>query len=518
MRRMILLAALALCSTAAFAQTKIDTSAEKVTVFMNGAQVERNTEFDLPAGQSTLVFTGLSPYLDTQSVQVNAKGAFTVLSVKHQFNYLDNPVLGEHQQKLQDELKSLEKQLKEKDAALAVIAAQSEILKENCSAKDADLAKIKELNKYYAAQIKSLKAGELELLEARETLQKQIEKLQAGIAQQNGVQLDRMSEVVVTVNAPAACKSAFNLNYYVRNAGWYPSYDVRATNLTEPITVVYKANVYQNTKEDWKNVRLSLSSSNPVLGNTAPELSTYWLDYPAKYRAAGNVMAKSMMFMDAAAPAMEEAASMEVDYNQGYTGFEFEIKDCYSVPSNNNAVVAEVGHYQIPATFGYQSAPKLDKDAFLVAKFTDWEKLHLLEGEASVYFENRFVGKSMMNTEVSDTLTFSLGRDRQILIDRKKESDKTSKKLVGNSQTQTIGWKISVRNTRSEAVELTLFDQIPVSRNSDIVVTADALSGGELDAATGIVTWTLKLKPGEQRDLALRYKVKSPKGSDLRVE
>ena len=516
---MILLAALALCSTAAFAQTKIETSAEKVTVFTNGAQVERNTEIDLPAGQSTLVFTGLSPYLDTQSVQVNAKGAFTVLSVKHQFNYLDDPVLNERQQQLQGELKALQKQLKEKDAELAVIASESDLLKTNCSVKDADIAKIKEMNKYYASRMKELKAEEIELFESKETLQKQIEKLQAGIAQQNGVQLDRMSEIVVTVNATEACRSAFNINYYVHNASWYPSYDVRAVNLSEPLTVVYKANVYQNTKEDWRNVRLSLSSSNPVLGNTAPELSTYWLDYPAKYRAAaGNVMAKSLMYMDAAAPAMEEAASMDVAYNQGYTGFEFEIKDCYSVPSNNNAVVAEIGRYQIPATFGYQSAPKLDKDAFLVAKFTDWEKLHLLEGEASVYFENRFVGKSMMNTELSDTLTFSLGRDKQILIDRKKESDKTVRKTVGGSQTQTTGWKISVRNTRFEAVELTLFDQIPVSRNSDIVVTADALGGGELDAATGLVTWTLKLKPGEQRDLTLRYKVKSPKGSELRVE
>ena len=90
--------------------------------------------------------------------------------------------------------------------------------------------------------------------------------------------------------------------------------------------------------------------------------------------------------------------------------------------------------------------------------------------------------------------------------------------LMGAMQTQTIGWKISVRNNRPQAVDLTLYDQLPVSANSSITVTAEEVSGGKVDGDTGIVTWPLTLQPGEQRDLILRYKVKYPKDRRLEVE
>lgn len=122
-----------------------------------------------------------------------------------------------------------------------------------------------------------------------------------------------------------------------------------------------------------------------------------------------------------------------------------------------------------------------------------------------------------MNT-AGDTLSFSLGRDRQIAVQRTKEHEYTSRKLMGAMQTQTIGWKISVRNNRPQAVDLTLYDQLPVSANSSITVTAEEVSGGKVDGDTGIVTWPLILQPGEQRDLILRYKVKYPKDRRLEVE
>ena len=173
----------------------------------------------------------------------------------------------------------------------------------------------------------------------------------------------------------------------------------------------------------------------------------------------------------------------------------------------------------MPASYTYQSTPKIDKDAFLIAQVTDWEKLNLLEGEANVYFENAFIGKSIMNvTQQNDTLSFSLGRDKRIMIQRTKENEYTSRNFMGSNQTQSIAWKLSVRNTRPEPVTLTLYDQLPVSRNNNITVTAEEISGGSLDEAKGIITWQITLQPGEQRDLALRYKVKYPKGRNLIIE
>lgn len=611
---------LCLCAATLMGQTKVKTTAEKVTLFINGAQVTRTKQVDIPAGTSTLIFTGLSPYMDAQSIQVSAKGKLTVTAVNQQYNYTDSASVSQKQQSLQEELKKTEKQEKQQKAELGLINAEYDMLKTNCSVNNkntaASLVTIKEVNQYYSAQLKALKSKELAINEKIEELARKQEQLNAEIAQLSGKSLTPMNEIAVNVNAPAACKATFTLSYYVKNAGWFPSYDVRSGSLSEPISIVYKANIFQNTKEDWKNVELSLSSSNPTTGNVAPKLATYWLDYglaapqyelnqngnsvsgtvldnnrepiigasvtipgstvgtvtdiDGKYSITipngknrlqfdfigfqtqtrdirGNIMnvvlQEDTQTLDEVvvvgygkasasslkpstksikkAAAIEEEVSMalDVEQTQGQMGYEFEIKVPYTIPSDNKPVVAEIGHYQIPAAYTYQSTPKIDKDAFLMAQVTDWEKLHLLEGEANVYFENTFIGKSIMNvSQQSDTLSFSLGRDKRIMIQRTKENEYTSRKFIGSNQTQSIAWKLSVRNTRPEPVTLTLYDQLPVSRNSNIAVTAEEISGGTLDEAKGIITWQINLQPGEQREWSLRYKVKYPKGRILTIE
>lgn len=611
---------LCLCAATLMGQTKVKTTAEKVTLFINGAQVTRTKQVDIPAGTSTLIFTGLSPYMDAQSIQVSAKGKLTVTAVNQQYNYTDSASVSQKQQSLQEELKKTEKQEKQQKAELGLINAEYDMLKTNCSVNNkntaASLVTIKEVNQYYSAQLKALKSKELAINEKIEELARKQEQLNAEIAQLSGKSLTPMNEIAVNVNAPAACKATFTLSYYVKNAGWFPSYDVRSGSLSEPISIVYKANIFQNTKEDWKNVELSLSSSNPTTGNVAPKLATYWLDYglsapqyelnqngnsvsgtvldnnrepiigasvtipgstvgtvtdiDGKYSITipngknrlqfafigfqtqtkdirGNIMnvvlQEDTQMLDEVvvvgygkasasslkpsnksikkAAAIEEEVSMalDVEQTQGQMGYEFEIKVPYTIPSDNKPVVAEIGHYQIPAAYTYQSTPKIDKDAFLMAQVTDWEKLHLLEGEANVYFENTFIGKSIMNvSQQSDTLSFSLGRDKRIMIQRTKENEYTSRKFIGSNQTQSIAWKLSVRNTRPEPVTLTLYDQLPVSRNSNIAVTAEEISGGTLDEAKGIITWQINLQPGEQREWSLRYKVKYPKGRILTIE
>ena len=612
---------LCLCATTLVGQNKVKTTAEKVMLFIDGAQVTRTRQVDIPAGTSTLIFTGLSPYMDAQSMQVSAKGKLTVTAVNQQYNYTDSASVSQKQQSLQEELKKTEKQQKEQKAELGLINAEYEILKTNCSVSNKNtatsLATIKEVNQYYSTQLKTLKSKELAINEKIEELTRKQEQLNAELAQLSGKSLTPMSEIAVNVNAPAACKATFILNYYVKNAGWFPSYDVRSGSLSEPISIVYKANIFQNTKEDWKNVELSLSSSNPTTGSVAPKLATYWLDYGlaapryslnqngnsvsgvvldsgrepiiganvmipgttigtitdvnGKYSITipngqnqlqfsfigfqtqtrdirGNIMnvvlQEDMQMLEevvvvgygteaSASPhrpstksikkaaAIEEEASMalNVEQTQGQMGYEFEIKIPYTIPSDSKPVVAEIGHYEIPASYTYQSTPKIDKDAFLIARVTDWEKLHLLEGEANVYFENTFIGKSIMNvSQQSDTLSFSLGRDKRIMIQRTKENEYTSRKFIGSSQTQSIAWKLSVRNTRPEPVTLTLYDQLPVSRNNNITVTAEEISGGTLDEAKGIIAWQMTLQPGEQRELPLRYKVKYPKGRNLLIE
>ena len=625
---------LSICAAAAApvsGQTKVKTSVEKVTLFIDGAQVTRTEQVDIPAGNSTLVFTGLSPYLDDKSMQVAAKGRFTVTAVNRLFNHTDSLERSARQQALEQELANIRQQQKKQQAAREVIDAESDLLKVNCSVGNRNaatpLTAIKELNEYYASRMEELKRRTLELEGQLKTLSEREQQVLADLTQLGGRQTAPMSEVEVRIESPAACKGVFTLTYYVRNAGWFPSYDIRSGGLSEPVEISYKANIFQNTREEWKNVALTLSSSNPTTGSIAPQLKTWWLDYgmaPPRYNPsltsntvsgtvldeqrepligasvlvpgttvgtstdvhgrysvtvpngasslqfnyigyksqtraiAGNTMNVVMQEDNAqldevvvtgygSAPSAaltgrvagvqarnkaatrtvemefadfaEESDVMEVGQTQTQLGYEFEIRQPYTIPSDGKSVAAEIGRYRLPAVYTYRSTPKINKDAFLVAETTDWAKLNLLEGEANVYFENTFVGKSILSPrEAGDTLRFSMGRDRSIRIERTKESDYSARRAVGSNQTQTMGWKLTVRNTRTEPVVLMLTDQLPVSRNSSITVTEEELSGGTLDKETGTVTWRLELKPGEQRELKLRYAVKYPKGRSLNIE
>lgn len=625
---LLLLLGLAAATSAAAGPQKVKTAVEKVTLFIDGAQVTRTRQIDLPAGNSTVVFTGLSPYLDDKSMQVSAKGKFTVTAVNRLFNHTDSLERSTRQQALEREIAETERQQKQLKASREVIEAEYAMLKVNCSVGNRNvatpLAGIKELNEYYTARLQALKNKESGINEDAAKLDARERRLRAELAELGGRQSVPMSEVEVRIEAPAACKASFTLTYYVRNAGWFPSYDIRSGGLSKPVEISYKANIFQNTKEEWKNVELTLSSSNPNTGSIAPQLQTYWLDYglaaprynvnltnntvsgivfdsrreplagasvlvpgttigaitdsqgrysitvpngaaslqfsylgykPRTQAISGNTMNVTMqeddtkledvvvvaygtqkknMLAGAAIPRNDskmrvtevdfaefdtESAVMDVEQTQNQLGYEFEIKQPYTVASDGKSVTAEIGRFDLPAAYTYQSTPKIDKDAFLVAEATDWEKLNLLQGEANVYFENTFVGKSILDpNQTSDTLRFSMGRDRNIRIERTKENDYSSRRAIGSNQTQTTGWKFVVRNTRTEPVVLTLADQLPVSRNSAINVTAEELSGGQLDKESGIVTWKMELKPGEQRELRLRYAVKYPKGRMLMIE
>jgi hypothetical protein len=77
----------------------------------------------------------------------------------------------------------------------------------------------------------------------------------------------------------------------VANAGWFPSYDIRAKNINEPVQLIYKANVKQDTKVDWTNVKLKFSSADPNVSGVAPKLQTYFLNYntlPPTYKLTTN--------------------------------------------------------------------------------------------------------------------------------------------------------------------------------------------------------------------------------------
>src|SRR5204862_4822112 len=125
---------------------------------------------------------------------------------------------------------------------------------------------------------------------------------------------------------------------------------------------------------------------------------------------------------------------------------EFDIALPYSVNSSNKPTLVDIRNYEMKADYQYSVAPKLDADAFLMARATGWEEFSLLPGEANVFFEGTFVGKSFIDpNNIKDTLSISLGRDKRIVVKREKLKDFSSRKLIGTNQKESYAYEISVR-------------------------------------------------------------------------
>ena len=629
---MLMAMALMLVTVAKAENKKVTPELKHVTVFTNGAQVERTHSMNLLAGEQIVTFTGLSPYTDVKSMQIKAHGKLTVLGVNYRTIHPDSLQRIKQLRDAEQKVKQTDDKEREMRSQLEVVNAQLEMLKTNCSTGNrtavTPLANIKELNTYYAQEMLELKKKAIsinqELVKLAEIREKQ-QKTADSIAH---LKLKTITEAELKLQVPQAGKVDFTLTYYVKNAGWYPTYDVRAEGVGQPLQLSYKANMFQNTKEEWKNIPVTLSSANPNLSNVAPKLRTYWLDYgrsAPRYdeesftdgevsgivtdengdpvigatvrvkdsklgtvtdsnghysivlpRADNNILLVSYVGyitqqvkvkgstvnvelkednttlndvvvigygtrsrnsgskLDAEVEAagrivpgvaiskskkMKESDLVEVKEQKAQFGYEFEIKQPLTMSSDGKTTTTEIARYQLPATYQYLGIPRADKDAFLVADATQWQQYSLLEGEASVYFENSFVGKTILDpTVISDTLHFSLGRDNGIRIQRAQVSGRSTRRLLATTQEQSLTWRITVKNSRKEAVSLTLRDQIPVSENSNITVTTEELSGGQLNKTTGVVEWQLQLQPNEQREFIVAYRVKFPKSRWLNVE
>jgi uncharacterized protein (TIGR02231 family) len=208
-----------------------------------------------------------------------------------------------------------------------------------------------------------------------------------------------------------------------------------------------------------------------------------------------------------------------VEKKTGETTVVFDVAEPYSIPSDGKMQIVEIQHLQAPAEYKYMTIPKFTPLAYLAACVSDWEKLSLQSGEATLYFENSYVGKSYIDAgQISDTLALSLGTDNSILVKREKRKDLTSAKVLGSNKTELYSWLISVRNNKAIPIEITLKDQIPVSSNSGITVEAVELSGGKQNRDTGEINWDLQIKPGETKQIILTYSVKYPKDQKVILE
>lgn len=510
----------------AFAQQekKVESTITNATVFLTKGQVYRKVETKVESGKTDLVLSGLSSSIEPQSIQVTGKGNFVLLGQTLRHNYLDDENMPRGLKVLKDSLDYYQRQLTLENSQREILTKEEQMVLSNQKIGGANqnltAAELKAMADFFRSRLTELVSAKMKVDIRIAKYNERIQKIRRQVDEQTNYLSTNTAEIVVSVSSSASTSVELVVSYVVPGAGWTPVYDLRAINTKSPIKLNYKATVYQTTGEDWKNVRLKLSTANPNLTGQKPELAIWYLnfyDYRPKNLGFGAV--------HRSAPAMEKAmddfpsASQESEVLADYVtpiettlNTEFDINLPYNIHSSNNGVMVDIRSDELKADYIHAVSPKLDNDVFLIARSTGWEDLSLLPGEASIFFEGTFVGKSTIDpNSITDTLSLSLGRDNRITVKREKLKDFSSRSFIGTNKREKFAYEISIRNTKTEPATIMVEDQVPVSQNNQIEVSVEDVGGAKWNKDTGKLTWEITLAAGETKKLRYAFEVKYPK-------
>ncbi|MDX9772279.1 MAG: DUF4139 domain-containing protein [Bacteroidales bacterium] len=503
-----------------------------VTVFRQGAQLSGDIPVTLQAGTWDYVAGGLSPYIDPNSIQVRGEGDFMIMGVSHRNNYLENPAESEAIRSLREKIKILELKIEDEETAMGVLTEKELFLKSNYDVITNKSAitpeQLRAMIDIYSTNIESVRTAILKKQRIIKDYRKDKEQLEKQLTGSLDKSKMPTGEIVVTLAGKKAVTGKLKFSYMVMNAGWRPSYDIRVDDINDPAVIIYKANLWQNSGIDWKDVKLSLSNALPLTAGELPTLNPWFVDFYRDF-SLNEVVVKGygvkskavsrMLTVDDAMEMEAESAPLPVTVSESNISFTFDVTVPKTIASGGRTETVELQRLTVPATYSYAATPKLATSAYLMGYITDWEKYNLLAGESNIYFNNTFTGKGYINTaELTDTLPVSLGADNNITVKRERRTDYTSQKLIGANRVETLSFLISVRNNKSNTAAVRLRDQIPLPQNSSITVEALELTGGNHNHTTGEITWDLEIQPRETREIILTYSVKYPKNQKVVLE
>jgi len=516
---------------------------EAVTVYRSTARVTRAARVELPAGDSRVLLSGLPDQLLDDSVRVEGHGSapariFGVAVeriTESQAAAAEARAAEERLQRLQDEDRALEDRLRVAQGRQKFVESLRSTYAEEraknlavraVSAREwADLSRFVEGELSQAsAELRRAEVGRRELSRKVQAAQAELEKLQAKRSQTT-------KTLAVELRADRAGPLELSVSYTVPAASWSPVWDARLLPETSKVELALLASIQNRSGEDWREVKLSVSTAQPGRGLFVPQLEPRWLSRlqtvarAESDRATPGVVGLAEMrrampakaaSMPAAAPLPEAVEEAKADVEEGLLAATFTAPRRESVDGAGQARRIALQRFTLAAEIGRTAAPRLDPAAFLTAKMSNESGVPLLAGSAGVYIGDEFVGRSPLPfTPPGGELTLAFGADARVEVERRVlERRHETAGIISKDDVWRYRTRISVKNRWGAPVALKLLDLVPVSREKEIEVevmegTAPAKDDPE---RPGIRIHELQLGPRDEKVVEIRYRVRFPRG------
>ena len=488
------------------------------SVYRSGAEVIRRGSAELEAGTQTLYVRGLSASAPVDTARLFCQEGLSCSDLR----FVDRFPNGEEDPRvteIREKIDALEKHIEVREL-------QIEMWKDNGDFSKRTEQPASEVQDYIDKLAERLESLNKDILDSR----KQIDKLNK---QMDEVEREGAQPILAAqVTAEKAGRFSFEFRYFENGAWWRPVYEIHSDG-EAPLVMRMRANIRQNTFEDWEGAELSLLTGSPNSAGTIPVIRPVYLDFrqAVQTRARSNAMMMGSMAKAAAREdtmiledgCCEEAeapmmfmATGQAQVEQSETATEYKLPGKRDVQKGGEGTVADIQVYTIPAEYRVASVPRLEQSAYLVAAVKPSDLPITSAVETAVYLKNNYVGKIMLDPDLTkDEAEITLGKSERVHVSFKEVSRKTSTTLLKGLAVVDYVYEIAVRNESGSDIKLSVKDQVPVSENKDIDVEVLEISGAEKDEKTGILTWKSDLAAGASAAYTTRYKVSRPKDKQI---
>ncbi|HEC69039.1 MAG TPA: mucoidy inhibitor MuiA family protein [Candidatus Omnitrophica bacterium] len=516
-----------------FAQKIIPSKISKVTIFTNQALVTREAQAEVSPGINQL-FLEISPFnLDKDSLQAKVWGEGEVFSVQ----YKEIPV----KEMPQENIKKLEEELEKLGDKLRVLKDEKKVLqkKEDFLNSLIDFSEVeipKELKTSFpqTSDLKSLLLFlEENLIQINKTsqdldlkireLEKEIEVKRRELASLRKPSQKVKKVIEILFNSFREQKINIEAGYLVYNVSWKPLYKVNVPLDLKEINFTMFAKITQNTGEDWKEVKATISNVLPLRGVTLPSLDTWWLDISRGYKYKnglknwGGEKAHTSLQILAFSP-QREAKFAQAKRVELPLSFEYELSQVLNLPSEDRETILPLFSKTLKGEFFHYALPRVNPLTFLVCKAKPDKEL--LAGYLNVYLGGRFIGKTYLGEKkAGQEFKIPLGADREVKVEKKKIKDEIKETFFGKIERKTIirklAYKIVLENLKDKEINIKVLDNIPVSRTDKIEVKDLKINPQpkvkDYQDKKGVNLWEIKLKPEEKKEINIEFTLTYPK-------
>ncbi|MEV6110617.1 mucoidy inhibitor MuiA family protein [Streptomyces sp. NPDC051940] len=336
--------------------------------------------------------------------------------------------------------------------------------------------------------------------------------------------------VEVVVEAEHAGTARIGVSHLVPCALWRPAYRATLAADGRSLELRTEAVVWQCTGEDWDDVSVSLSTARTALAAAPPELAEDVLtlrDRTAEERRTVDVELREEEISTLGGESPDAAAVRTPELPGLADGGEVRVLAAPArarVPSDGRPYRLHLSAFRTSCRAELTCSPELSPLVSQVARFTNDAGHVLLAGPVDLVRGSGFTGRGEVRfAGMGEEVRLSFGSEDTYRVVRHAEERRDTTGVAGIGQRTVVIRTVRLFVSRVEApdagtaaAEIVVRERVPVSEVSAVEVTLDRdacrpAPPDEGPDADGIVTYRVRLEPGERRELVLVCELRAAK-------